>query len=48
MRSLTYNENLGKAVASCLYTQGIIQNRPDVQTIVDKNMNDAFEKNGEY
>ena len=44
LRSLTYNENLGKVVADCLYTQGIIQNKPDVQTIVDKNMNDVFEK----
>lgn len=43
LRSLTYNEGLGEAVANCLYTQGIIAFKPTVQTIVDKNMNDVLE-----
>jgi hypothetical protein len=40
LRSLTYNTGLGEKVANCLFTQGIISNKPEVQTILDKNMED--------
>lgn len=45
LRSLTYNEGLGNTVAECLYNQGIISKRFNVQTIVDENMTDNDIKN---
>lgn len=41
LRSLTYNEILGSTIADCLYIQGIIANKPDVRTILDKEMSDS-------
>lgn len=42
LRFLAYSEGLGDIVANCLYTQGIIINKPVVHTIVDKSINDTF------
>ncbi|NBJ91332.1 hypothetical protein [Parablautia muri] len=41
LRSLTYNEALGITVADCLYIQGIIERKPDVKTVLDKEMSDS-------
>lgn len=41
LRSLAYNEALGITVADCLYIQGIIESKPDVKTVLDKEMRDS-------
>lgn len=43
LRSLTYNKRLGTEVANCLSTHGIITGKPNVITILDKNINDDLE-----